>query len=119
MNMSSRRRNSGYISRFLEKHLLVQYVLNSFGKVLLWVLVSAAVLFGILKAIGKYSSLERRLDLKYDSPWLIVPMAAALALALIALVIGLILYFYKYKRSRTKSSFYNALQDVVTEKRKG
>ena len=73
----------------------------------------------ILKAVGKYSALESRLDLKYDSPWLTVPMAAALALALIALVIGLILYFYKYKRSRTKSSFYNALKDIVNEKRKG
>ena len=115
----SRRRNSGVISRFLEKHLLVQYVLTSFAKVLLGVVIAAAVLFGILKAVGKYSALESRLDLKYDSPWLTVPMAAALALALIALVIGLILYFYKYKRIRTKSSFYNALKDIVNEKRKG
>lgn len=118
MNVS-RRRNTGFVSRFLEKHLLVQYVLSSFGKVLVGILIAAAVLFGILKAAGKYSALESRLDLKYDSPWLTVPMAAALALALIALVIGLILYFYKYKRSRVKSSFYSALADVVNEKKKG
>ena len=113
------RRNSGGFSRFMEKHLLLQYILNSFGKVLLGIVLGTALIFGRLKATGKYSVLESRLDLKYDSPWLTVPMAAALALALIALVIGLILYFYKYKRSRVKSSFYSALVDVVNEKKKG
>lgn len=103
----------------MEKHLLLQYVLRSFGKVFLGVIVGSAVIFGLLKATGKYSVLENRLDLKYDSPWLTVPMAASLALALVSLVIGLILYFYKYKRSRTKSTFYNALQNVITDKNKG
>ena len=113
------RRSSGVVGRFMEKHLLLQYILRSFGKVLLGVVVGAAVIFGLLKATGKYSVLESRLDLKYDSPWLTVPMAASLALALVSLVIGLILYFYKYKRSRTKSAFYSALQNVITDKNKG
>ena len=92
--------------------------MRAFLRVMLGMIVGTAVLFGIFQLFGWYPRLERRLDLKYDSPWLLVPMAAAAALALLAFVIGLILYFYKYKRSRIKSRFNDALQGVIIEKKK-
>lgn len=103
--------------KFMEKRLLLQYVMRSFLRVLAIMILATGVIFGILQLFGLYPKLESRLDLKYDSPWLLVPMAAALALALIAFVLGLILYFYKYKRSRERSRFNSALQNVITEKR--
>ena len=60
------------VKRFFEKHLLFYYMVRAFFKTLLISLLALGALFGAMKISGKYNTIEGMLDLKYDSPWIIV-----------------------------------------------
>ncbi len=106
------------VKRFFEKHLLFYYMVRAFFKTLLISLLALGALFGAMKISGKYNTIEGMLDLKYDSPWIIVPFLIAAILAVLSFIIGLILYLYKYKRSSNRGGFYKALSDVLNKSEK-
>ncbi len=101
------------VKNFLEKHLLIHYVIKAFLKALVISVAFFVMVFGFLKITGKYTIIESMLDLKYDSPWIIAPLIIATALAIVAFIVGMILYLYKYKRSSYKGDFYRSLVRVL------
>jgi succinate dehydrogenase hydrophobic anchor subunit len=104
------------MKKFLEKHVLINYILVAFSKVFLISLVVMGVLFLVFQFTDLYEVLESRLDLKYNSPFVIVPMVGFLVLSLLSAFIGLLMYFYKYKRAKSKGNFSRALSQVLNEK---
>ncbi len=104
------------MKKFLERHLLIKYISDAFAKTLIVLVMLLGLMFAIFKLLGWYSRLETMLDLKYDSPWILVPLFAAAVLAMFSLLFGLILYLHKYKRSNAKSEFYKSLSFVLKDK---
>ena len=76
---------------------------------------AAALIFLLLWVTKIYPKLGTALDLKYNAPWVLVPMCIFAALFLVCLMVGFLMYFHKYKRSKTKTAFYQALAPVWSE----
>ena len=91
--------------------LLFKYVANAYIRTFLFSIPFTALFFVILLVSGMYS----RLDLKFDSPVLVLPMLASLILAAVVLVFGLILYVYKYRRTVDKTAFCKATSAAMGE----
>lgn len=89
--------------------ILLKYIVDSYLKTFIFTVPFAAVLFVILKVSGMYD----RLDLKFDSPVLTLPLITALALSFIVFIFGSILYVYKYRRTAQKTAFYRAAAEAV------
>ena len=71
----------------------------------------------IYSPVKTYSSgMYSKLDLKFDSPLILLPLFASLALSVIVLLFGLILYVYKYKRNTSSTPFYKAVSGAIDEK---
>lgn len=98
------------------KFLVIKYILEAYAKFLLIFLIFFTALFGVLELTGLYAKLERVLDLKYNSPFVLGPLFAFIVLAVLCFVIGMILYLYKYKRFRSKSVFSKAFSSVLNLK---
>ena len=96
-------------------YMLTDYVISSYIKVLLCALAAFAILFAALFFSGLYSQLETILDLKYNSPFVLVPLYGSIALALLCLFIGFLLYFHKYKRSKTNGRFCRTFSNILSE----
>ncbi len=94
--------------------LLFKYVANAYIRTFLFSIPFTALFFVILLVSGMYSWL----DLKFDSPVLVLPMLASLILAAVVLVFGLILYVYKYRRTVDKTAFYKAVSDAMGEEKR-
>lgn len=90
--------------------LLFKYTVRAYIRTFLVSIPFTALFFVILAVSGMYS----RLDLKFDSPVLVLPMLASLILAAVMLIFGLILYVYKYRRSPEKTAFYKAVSAAMT-----
>lgn len=104
------------IKAIFEKIPIVSYILGAFIKSLL---ISSGVVivgFGAFWALGIYSKLETALDLKYNSPIVLVPLWTFAALFVLCFVVGFLMYYYKYKRSKTKTVFYKALASILNDK---
>ncbi|MCM1534906.1 MAG: hypothetical protein NC126_03165 [Clostridium sp.] len=97
------------ITKLLDKVPILKYIFASFVKSFFIFALLFGTAFGVLWFTGVYSSLERILDLKYDSPFVLVPMAAFAALVVLCFFVGFLLWFHKYKRPKTKSSFGRAV----------
>jgi hypothetical protein len=54
--------------------------------------------------------------LKYNSPFVLVPLYGFVALAILCFFIGFIVYFYKYKRTKTRGKFYKIFSNILNEK---
>lgn len=104
------------MSRFLDKYPIVKYIITAFGIFLLWAIGITATLFGILYLTGLYAKIESLLDLKYNSPFVLVPLFGSLGLAVISFVIGALMYFHKYKRTKVNSIFSKKIKEVLTDK---
>lgn len=102
--------------KIFEKYLIVKYVVSSYFKYLLCSVVAFVAIFATLVFTGLYSRMETALDLKYNSPFVLVPLYGFLALAVLCFFIGFLLYFYKYKRSKTRSVFYKTFSNILNEK---
>jgi len=103
------------MKKFFEKHVIVKYIMDSFVKTLLISLGAFTVLFAILYFTGLYSRLESALDLKYNSPFVLVPLWGFVGLAVLCFFIGFLMYFYKYKRPKSKSKFYKTFSKLLNE----
>lgn len=104
------------MKKLLEKYLIVKYIFESYVKIFLCSVVFFTVLFAVLNFTGIYTQLESALDLKYNSPFVLVPLYGFAALAVICFVIGILLFLYKYKRNKTKSVFYKTFINILYEK---
>lgn len=104
------------MKKLFQKYPVFKYILESYVKSFLFVLVFFSVAFAILKFTGIYAWLERALDLKYNSLFVLVPLYGSVALAVLCLFIGILLYFYKYKRSSSKSDFYITFSNILNDK---
>ena len=91
--------------------LLLKYIANAYIRTFLFSVPFTLLFFIILLLSGMYS----RLDLKFDSPVLVLPMLASLVLAAVVLVFGSILYVYKYRRTIDKTAFYKAVAAAMEE----
>ena len=103
------------MKKLFEKYAIVKYIVSSYVKTLLISLGSIVVLFGILALTGLYTRIESALDLKYNSPFVLVPLYGFIILAVLCFVTGFLLYFYKYKRSKTQGLFYKAFSNILNE----
>ena len=92
--------------------LLLKYILDSYVRTFLFTVPFFVFLYLFLKLSGMYS----KLDLKFDSPLILLPLFASLALSVIVLLFGLILYVYKYKRNTSATPFYKAVSGAIDEK---
>lgn len=104
------------MKRILEKYPVFKYIAGAYVKYLAYALLIFTVLFALFEFTGIYVRLESVLDLKYNSPFVLVPLYVFAVLAVLCFVTGVLLYFYKYKRSKTKSVFYKYISDLLSEK---
>jgi hypothetical protein len=101
------------MKKFFDKYVLAKYIVNSFLKTLLICLVVFPGIFSLLYFTGLYFTLETALDLKYNSPFVLVPLWGSLGLAALCFFIGCLMYFYKYKRSKSKTKFYVTFSNLL------
>jgi len=101
----------------LDKYIVVKYVLSSYVKALLISVGIFTVGFAILEFSGLYYPVERALDLKYNSPFVIAPLYGLIALSFLCFFIGLLMYLYKYKRTKVKGTFYKAFSSILNEEK--
>lgn len=100
---------------FFDKHPLLTRTLITAGKTFLIAFSVVLVLFVVLWVTGIYDTLETALDLKYDSPILLIPLWSCTALFVLCLMAGFLMYFHKYKRAKAKTAFYNAIAPAFCE----
>jgi len=98
-----------------DKFLIVRYVATSLIKWFVIVVGAVAVIFGLFWVTGVYGNLERALDLKYDSPFITVPIIGFAALAVLCFFVGFLMYFHKYKRAKSRTKFGEAFSKMLTE----
>lgn len=103
------------MKKFFEKHMIAKYVVSSYLRTLLISITVFISLFVVLFFLGIYFKLENALDLKYNSPFILVPIWVFIGLGLICMVIGFLMYFYKYKRSKSKGTFYETFSNILDE----
>jgi hypothetical protein len=103
----------GKAAGLFDKAPIVGYVLISYVKALLIALAGFTVIFAGLYFTGIYAKIETALDLKYNSPIVLVLLWGCLGLAVVCFFVGFLMYFYKYKRSKSKNTFSAALAKVL------
>lgn len=101
--------------KLLERYPIAQYVAGMFIRTFIIALGLFVVLFAILQLTGVYAQIESALDLKYSSPFVVVPLWAFLALAVLCLFVGLLIYFHQYKRALVKTTFGSAFTGILEE----
>lgn len=106
------------MKNILNKLPILKYIIISLAKGLAIAVPVVLVAFGILSVTGTYSKLESVLNLKYNSPFITLPLYCFAALAVLSLVVGFLLYFHKYKRAKAKTKFYEALAGCWNKKTK-
>lgn len=106
------------VNRFLDKVPILKYILQAFIKWLIIAAPACGILYAVLYLTGAYEKMESFLDLRYDSPFVLVPLTTFAALAVLCFVIGFLLYFHKYKRPLAKSRFSQTLQALLNDRQK-
>lgn len=101
------------MKKIFEKFPIIRYVANSYVKGLLCSTVVLIVMFAVLAVTRLYPRIERALDLKYNSPFILVPVFGFAGLTVLCVFIGFLMYFHKYKRSKTNSVFYKTFSNVL------
>ena len=99
--------------KLLEKYPILKYVISSYIKVLLGVGLLMVVLYAVLNFTGVYEKLEAILDLKYNSPLVLVPLYGFAILAILCFFVGALLYFHKYKRAKSNTAFHEAFNKIL------
>lgn len=97
------------VKEFFEKRPLLTGTLMTAGKTMLIATAVVLAVFLVLWATGIYDTLETAVDLKYNSPILLIPFWTCAALFVMCLMGGGLMYFHKYKRTTMKTSFYHAI----------
>ncbi|MBS5933978.1 MAG: hypothetical protein KIC94_14015 [Clostridiales bacterium] len=97
--------------------LIIKYIIKAYFKSLLCFVVSFSVVFAILIYSELYPKLESALDLKYNSPFVMIPLVGFVCMTVVCFLIGFLMYFYKYKRNRTKGKFYKEFSAVLNSQK--
>ena len=106
------------MKKLYQKVPFLRHILRSFGKFFLIFAALLAVGYLVLRLTRAYAALESALNLKYNSPWITIPLYGFLALFIVGMVIGLLLYFRRYKRNTPQTQFGKALAPVIQENEK-
>lgn len=106
------------IKQFWEKAPILRYILRSLAKWFTIVALTFGILYAVLFLTGNYAKMESVLNLRYNSPFVLVPLVVFAVLAILCFVIGLLLYFHKYKRPTAKSRFYQVLSTRLNDRRR-
>lgn len=101
------------IKTHMENKPILAGALTAFVRAFVITGLAAVVIFLLLWGFGVYDTLETALDLKYNSPILLVPMWTLAALFILCVVSGMLMYFHKYKRTVAKSAFYEAVAPAM------
>lgn len=104
------------LDQFLDKFPIAKYIIGAFIKFFIWAVGILLVIVPVLFITGLYRKIESLLDLKYNSPFVIVPLFGFLALAIISFLIGALMYFHKYKRSKVDSAFAKKLNQLLRDR---
>lgn len=104
-----------FLHHLFDKTPILKYIVSAFVKCFFIAALVLGTVFAVLWFTGVYTKMENVLDLKYDSPFILVPLFAFAALAVLCFFVGFLLYFHKYKRTKTKSRFQEALADIYKE----
>lgn len=104
------------MKKIFEKYPIFKYVVCSYVKTLLYSVVIFTLIFAVLIFTGLYPTIESTLDLKYNSPFVLVPLYGALVLAVLSFFVGFLMYFHKYKRAKSKTVFYKTFIDLLDKK---
>jgi hypothetical protein len=99
--------------KIFERFIIIKYIVASFTRTFVIVFVILAVAFAALVLSGVYFQIETALDLKYNSPFIQIPLSVFPALAALCGLIGTLLYYHKYKRAKSKSVFSKAFSDIL------
>lgn len=102
-----------------EKTPILAGVVITFVQAALISVAVAGASFLLLWSIGLYDNLETALDLKFNSPLLLVPMWVLAAAFALCLLVGLLMYFHKYKRPKVESAFGKALEPILGKGKEG
>lgn len=105
------------MKKIFDKYPILKYVVTSYIKYVLIIGVLVAVMFALLYVTGIYTRLESILDLKYNSPFVLIPLYGFAILGVICFVVGGLLYFHKYKRTKINSIFYRKISIILNEKK--
>lgn|GEM_PF-402239 len=101
--------------KYAVPYTLARYVISTYIKVLLVTLVAFAVLFSVLYFTGLYAQVENALNLKYYSPFVLVPLYSSIVLAFLCLFVGFLLFFHKYKRAKSGGLFYRTFSNILIQ----
>ena len=93
------------IIQYFKDATIARYILDTILKWTVTLLFISSIIFAILYFTGAYATLQRVLDLKYNSPFIILPIILSSFLAILSFVIACLLYFHKYKRPKYNSKF--------------
>lgn len=104
------------MKKILKKYPVIRYILGSYMKVFIYSLILFTAAFAVLQFTGLYTQIENAVNLKYNSPFVLVPLYGFAVLSVLCLVIGFLMYFYKYKRTKRKSEFYKTFSGILNEK---
>lgn len=104
------------MKNIFEKYSIAKYIIGAYIKILLFSGVILGAVFVVLKITGLYAQIESVLNLKYNSPFILVPLYGCLILALLGLVVGALMYFHRYKRTKINSVFYKKLSQVLNQR---
>lgn len=95
--------------------LRATFVLSCLGTAVAAV-VAMFALYLLLLGVGVYDNIATALDLKYNSPLVLVPLWVMVAVGALCVIVGMLMYFHKYKRTKGKlSSFGEALAPVLSQ----
>jgi len=101
------------LNKFFDKVPILKYILTSFAKWLIIGIATFGILFVVLSLTGVYDKLVSTLDLKYNSPFVLIPLFASITLAVLCFFVGFLMYFHKYKRSKLRSKFNNSFSNIL------
>lgn len=93
--------------------LIIKYIINAYLKSFLCLVVSLSLVFSILIYTNIYPKLESALDLKYNSPFVMIPLVGFACMTVVCFFIGSLMYFHKYKRSKNKGKFYKEFSAIL------
>lgn len=101
------------LKKVFDKLPILKYVLTSLLKWLIIAISALAVVFAVMQITNVYGKIETMLDLKYNSPFVLVPLFSSAALAVLCFVVGFLLYFHKYKRAKSRTRFNKSFENIL------
>ena len=101
---------------FFDKMPICVIAVTAFVRTAVIGAVGVVASFLLLWVTGIYEKLETALDLKHNSPLVLIPLWVMIAAFALCMFIGLLMYFHKYKRSEKKTNFGSAIESAFVKR---